>query len=534
MPHFIVINQEDGSAEEFELDSHITTIGSSRTCDLQIDSPEVKEVHCHVSFDGEKYVVAGAEPDITILLDGKRVQRGVLSNGSFIDIGKRRIIFAQNFNKRIERQVQDNGGLSALEKVVSFSERLMSAYTLDDLLDKLMEYVVDLTHSDNGFLILFENGKIRLKSAWGVKPELLKDSIEKLSDTIISRVIKEKKAVIVSDALSDDEFKNAESVMNLNLHSVMCVPLSVKDKFLGLIYLGSQSVKNLFSIADLEVMKIFASQASLLIENATLLGELRAEHIRLLDKLGESTLGPLIGSSGVMQDMFRKIKTVAGENGPVLIIGEIGTEKESVAFTVHRESGRKGEFGILKAGIYNELQFNIELFGIVKGALPGAIYTRKGKVHICKHGTLYIEDVEKIASDTQLKLIGLIKEGSLTRVGSASPEKVDVRLVFSSVDLEGALKSSGFNRELFNLLQGSIIRVPPLRERKEDIDLLATHFLEKFAKQYKKTLLGYTPDAIKFLKSQDWPGNVAEFESRIRRAVSLSEGELLTPDDLEI
>ncbi len=534
MPHFIIINQENGTAEEFELGSHITTIGSSKTCDLQIESQDVREIHCHVSFDGERFRVAGAEPDITIMLDGKRVNRGVLNNGSFIDIGKRRIVFAQNFKRKIERQVQDDGGLPALERVVSFSERLMSAYTLDDLLEKLMEYVVHLTHSDNGFLLLFENGKIRLKSSYGIKRELLQDSIEKLSDTIIARVIREKKAVIVSDALSDDEFKNAESVMNLNLHSVMCVPLSAGNKFLGLIYLGSQSVKNLFNIADLEVMKIFASQASLLIENATLLGELRAEHSKLLDKLGESTLGPLIGNSGVMQDMFRKLKAVASESVPVLIIGETGTEKESVAFTIHRESGRNGEFGILKAGIYNELQFNIELFGIVKGGLPGAIYTRKGKVHLCKNGTLYIEDAEKITGDLQLKLLGLIKEGFITRIGSATPEKVDVRLVFSSGDLEEAVKGSGFNRELYNLFQGSVIRVPPLRERKEDIDLLARHFLEKFAKQYKKALLGYTPDAIRFLKSQDWPGNILEFENRIRRAVSLSEGELLTLDDLEI
>lgn len=531
----MVFNQENGTTEEFELGTDITTIGSSRTCDLQIEATGVKEILCHISFDGGKYRVAGAEPDLTLLLDGKKVKSGILNNGSIIEIGNRRVIFVENFQRKVARQsMEDDGWLDAIGKVVRFSERLMSAYTLDDLLENLMEYMVNLTHSDNGFLLLFENGRIKLKTAYGIKSELLKDSIDRLSDTIIARVIREKKAVIISDAISDNEFKNAESVVNLNLHSVMCVPLSVKDRFLGLIYLGSQSVKNLFNVADLEVMKIFASQASLLIQNANLLGELRSEHSKLIDKLGESTLGPLVGNSGVMQNMFREIKAIAADNGPVLIIGEEGTEKESVAFTIHRESGRKGQFGILKAGIYNELQLNIEFSGIVKGGLPGAIYTKKGKVHLCKNGSLYIEDAEKITTDLQLKILGLIKGGLVTRVGSATPEKVDVRLLFSCVDLEHAVKHSDFNKELYNLLSGSVVKIPPLRERKEDIDLLAGYFLDKFVKQYRKGILGYTPDAIRFLKSQDWSGNISEFESRVRRAVLLSESELLTVDDLEL
>lgn len=535
MPHLLVFNQESGTTEEFELGTDIITIGSSSTCDLQIEAPGVKEVHCHISFDGGKYRVAGAEPDLTLFLDGKRIKGGVLNNGSMIEIGNRRLVFVENFQRRLAKErVEDDGRLDAFETVVRFSERLMSAYTLDDLLEKLMEYVVNLTHSDNGFLLLFENGKIKLKTAYGIKKELLKDSIDRLSDTIIARVIREKKPVIVSDAISDNEFKNAESVVNLNLHSVMCVPLSVKDRFLGLIYLGSQSVKNLFNVEDLEFLKIFASQASLLIQNANLLGELRSEHSKLIDKLGESTLGPLVGNSGVMQNMFREIKAIAGDNGPVLILGEEGTEKESVAFTIHKESGRKGQFGILKAGIYNELQFDIEFSGIVKGGLPGAIYTKKGKVHICKNGTLYIEDVEKISTEMQLKILGLIKEGLVTRVGSATPEKVQVRLLFSSVDLEHAVKHSNFNKELYNLLLGSVIKIPPLRERREDIEILASHFLDKFVKQYRKDIIGYTPEAIRFLKSQEWSGNISEFESRIRRAVLLSENELLTVDDLEI
>jgi transcriptional regulator with GAF, ATPase, and Fis domain len=530
----MVFNQENGTAEEMELGKDIMTIGSSITCDLRVASQGISDVHCHISFDGEKYIVARAEPNSTFLLNGKKVNRGILTNGSVIDIGNRRIIFVENFKRKAAVEASEDGRIDAIEKIVKFSERLMSSYTLDDLLDNLMEYVVKLTHSDNGFLLLFENGKIKLKSAFGIKPELMKESIDRLSDTIISRVIREKKAVVVSDAISDDEFKNAESVVNLNLHSVMCIPLSVKDKFLGLIYLGSQSVKNLFNDRDLEIIKIFASQASLLIHNATLLGELRTEHIKLIDKLGESTLGPLIGNSGVMQNMFREIKAISADNMPVLIIGEDGTEKESVAFTIHKESGRKGQFGILKAGIYNELQFDIEFSGVVKGGLPGAMYTKKGKVHLCKNGTLYIEDVEKLSENLQLKLLGLIKEGFVTKVGSATPEKVDVRMVFSSVNLAHAVQHSGFNKELYNCIVRSVIIIPPLRERKEDIELLANHFLNKFAKQYGKSILGFTPDALRFLKLQDWAGNISEFENRVRRAVLLSENEFITADDMEL
>lgn len=534
MPHLIVFNQEKKTAEEFEIGTDITTIGSSRTSDLQIGSTGVKGIHCHISFDEGRYIIAGAEPDLTLFLDGKKVNRGVLNNGSIIEIGNFRMIFVENFQRNIARGSAEDGHLDAIEKVVRFSERLMSAYTIDELLENLMEYVVNLTHADNGFLLLFENGKIKLKSAYGIKSEFIEDSVKNLSDTIIARVIKEKKAVIVSDAISDDEFKNAESVVNLNLHSVMCIPLSVKDRFLGLIYLGSQSVKNLFDFVDLEVMKIFAAQASLLIHNAILIGELRTEHSKLIDKLGDATLGPLIGNSGPMQNMFKAIRAIASDNGPVLIIGEEGTEKESVAYAIHKESKRSGEFAVMKAGILNELQFDIEFSGVVKGGVPGAIYTKKGKVHFCKNGTLYIEDIDRISTELQAKILALIKEGIVTRVGSATPEKIAVRLIFSCVDIEYAVKHSNFNKELYNFLLGSVIKIPPLRERRGDIDLLAGHFLDKFVKQYRKKIIGYTPDAIGFLKSQEWSGNVSELESRIRRAVLLSEGEFLTVDDLEI
>lgn len=532
MPYLIIIKPFEGTAEEFELEGNITTLGCSESCDIPLKSDGVKELHCHIYREGSDYYIATPDGDLSIYVDGKRVNRAQLRNGSIIEIGNARGIFVEGLRKRTE--ARENGKIDAFGKVVEFSEKLMSSQSLDDLLQNLMQYIVNLTHADNGFLLLFENGKIKLKTAFGINPESLDESINRLSDSIIARVLKEKKSVIVSDAVTDSEFRNAESVINLNLHSVMCVPLMLKDRLMGLIYLGSQSVKNLFTHDDLEVLKIFASQASLLIHNSALIGELRAEHSRLIDKLGEATFGSLIGNSGVMQNLYRGIKAMAGDTAPVLLVGEDGTEKETVAFTIHKESQRKGQFGMLKAGIYSDLQFDIEFSGVVKGGVPGAIYPRKGKVHLCKNGTLYIEDIERIPGHVQMKILGVIKESIITRVGSATPEKVDVRLIFSTVDPENALKHFGLNRELYTILSGRIIKIPPLRERREDIELLAGHFLEKFKKQYGKNILGLTQEAIKFLKSQDWEGNLLEFENRIRRAVTLSETDFIAVDDLEV
>jgi len=534
MPRLIIFPGENEKAKELELERKIITIGSSSSCDVIANARGVKDLHCHITFDGSKYLITSVDGVSAFLLDGRKTWSGILKNGSVVDIGDARLIFVEDIEKEKNQENLLPARKEFFDKVVNFSEMLMSSFTLDDLLEKMMDYIVKMTRADSGFLLLFDRGKIKLKSASGIKKEDIRDSIDRLSDTIIARVVNERKAVIISDAVSHEEFRNAESVVNLNLHSVMCVPLLMKDRLLGIIYLGSQNLKNLFRETDLEVLKIFSSQAALLIYNAMLLGELRAEHAKLIDKLGESVFGELIGNSGAMQAVFREIKAIAKEQTPVLIMGEEGTEKESVAYTIHRESGKKGEFAVLKAGIYNDIQLDVELSGVVKGGLPGAIYPKKGKVHHCKNGTLYIEDVEKLPAHIQMKVLGLIREGIITRIGSATPEKVEVRLILSSVDLESAVKNRMFDKELYTELSRLKIRIPPLRERKEDIELLASHFLDRFNKQYGKQIAGFLPEAIKFLKTQDWPGNLSEFESRIRRAVLMCQGEFITVDDMEV
>lgn len=532
MPHLIVLNKSDGKATEYEFGNSILTIGSADSSDICIVNNNIKDLHCYIAFDGSDFHLSTPSDDSFVIVDGKKTSKGVLKNGDFFDISNYRIFV---FRSLVSSETKDNilSGVEEIKKVVNFSEKLMSSSDLDELLNNLMKEVVTLTHAENGFLLLVEKGKIKLKTVYMVDSGAINASINNLSDSIIARVITERKPMIISDAVTDSEFKNAESVINLRLHSVMCVPLTVKDKLLGLIYLGSQSIRNLFKESDLEILKIFASQASLLIQNAILLGEMRAEHTKLLDKLGEISFGPLIGNSGAMQNMFREIKAIARMSEPVLLIGEDGTEKESVAYAIHKESKRSGQFDMLKAGIYNELQFDIEFSGVVKGGVPGALYTRRGKVHLCKNGTLYIEDIEKIPPSLQMKILGLIKDGYITKVGSATRERVDVRLIFSLVDIEGALESGSLNRELYNYLKGTIIKIPPLRERVEDIEFLATNFLERISKQQGKHISGYTPDAINYLKKQPWYGNITELESRIKRAISLCEGEFLTVDDFE-
>lgn len=245
-------------------------------------------------------------------------------------------------------------------------------------------------------------------------------------------------------------------------------------------------------------------------------------------------LGNIIGKSRSMQQIFEMITVVSRTDTTVLIQGESGTGKELVAKAIHTHSHRaEGPFVPVNCGAIPEALFESELFGHVKGAFTGASYNRKGLFEEADGGTIFLDEVGEIPFPMQVKLLRVLEEKRIRRIGSNETIPVDVRVIAATnKNLKALVDEGKFRDDLFYRLNVVMIEIPPLRERPDDILPLAEHFLERFSSKLKKDIREISPEARRMLLSYDWPGNVRELENAIERAVLLSHDQIIGPDDL--
>jgi two-component system NtrC family response regulator len=237
-----------------------------------------------------------------------------------------------------------------------------------------------------------------------------------------------------------------------------------------------------------------------------------------------------------MQEIFTSIRKVATTDVPVLIVGESGTGKELVAQAIHKNSSRwEHPFVVINCSAIPEALLESELFGHEKGAFTGAHIQRKGRFETAHGGTLFLDEIGELSLPLQVKLLRFLQEQKIERIGGREPIVVDARvLAATNRDLKQTMKEGTFREDLYYRLGVVTISLPPLRERKGDISLLAMALLQRYVFENKKKVTGFTPQAMKALGSYDWPGNIRELENRIKRAVIMAEGTKLTPEDLEL
>jgi transcriptional regulator with PAS, ATPase and Fis domain len=242
----------------------------------------------------------------------------------------------------------------------------------------------------------------------------------------------------------------------------------------------------------------------------------------------------MIGDSSGMNDVRRFIGRVAPADSTVLIRGESGTGKELVARAIHRNGRRQnGPFVAINCAALTDTLLESELFGHEKGAFTGAVALKKGKIEVAHTGTIFLDEIGELAPQVQAKLLRVLQEREFERLGSNKPIKVDVRLIAATNrNLEEAMKTGGFRQDLFFRLNVVSITMPPLRERREDIPLLATHFVKHYSKERNRPVAGIVPEALTLLKQYDWPGNVRELQNAMEGAVVLGSSEYIRPEDL--
>jgi DNA-binding NtrC family response regulator len=280
-----------------------------------------------------------------------------------------------------------------------------------------------------------------------------------------------------------------------------------------------------FSPEELRVItKKALGSRKILLENLYLRKELEAR----------SEFETVVGKSNVLEKVLEIVRRVSPTETTVLITGESGTGKELIAREIHNHSSRKhGPFVAVDCGALVESLFESELFGHVKGSFTGAYETKFGRFEVAHGGTIFFDEVSNISINIQSNLLRVIQEREITRIGSAKPIKVDVRiLAATNENLEEAVRSGKFREDLFYRLSVVPIHIPPLRERKQDIPLLVEHFLQKYNKRAKKNIYSISDEVIKALMEYDWPGNIRELENTIERAVVLSKGNEIEIENL--
>jgi transcriptional regulator with GAF, ATPase, and Fis domain len=418
--------------------------------------------------------------------------------------------------------------LSALMKV---STAINAIRGLESLVERLLELLFEVVPAQRGAILLTEGESLEGGFVFGLDRKRGKDQPVHVSRTLVQQVLREGVAVLASDPSTESTLATA-SFIESRAHSVMCVPLVMVDRKLGVLYLDTTVSRDLFTKDDLQLVTAIAAIAAVAIENARHFEWLEEEKERLLADVNIEH--NMVGESGAMQRVYHFISKVAPTDATVLIGGESGTGKELAARAIHRNSKRSQKsFMAVNCAALSESLLESELFGHERGAFTGAIAQKKGRLEIAAGGTVFLDEIGELTPALQVKLLRVLQEREFERVGGTLTIKVDVRVVAATnKNLEDAMAAGNFRHDLYYRLNVVSLEMPSLRERREDIMLLASYFVEKYAAVCNRRLTGISPDARARLLAYDWPGNVRELENTIERAIVLGTTDWILAEDL--
>jgi len=521
----------------YPIEKLVCSVGSDVQTDIQLRGRGILEVHAQLrtSQKGVAIEAVGAE---RLVVNGRRCDTHLLQPGDILDIGTVRLRF------HVGERGRDRGGRAGsaagidglLGALARFSENLASTYAVDNLLETMLDSIIAVTHATRGVVLLLVDGKPQVRTSRSLPGALQTKGDLAISDSIVERVLQSRQPVIVSDALHDREFSAAQSVMDFRICSVLCVPLMVRGELLGAIYLGNENVVNLFTEQAREVATVFAAQAAMVLRNAILIRELQLSNQTLTQQIERMNFGSLIGACESMREMFRKIEKVAPTDVSVLIEGETGTGKELVAGEIHRRSQRaKGPFIVINCGAIPENLLESELFGHVRGAFTGAVATRDGKFQAAHGGTLFLDEIGELPLALQVKLLRVLEERRVQRVGESTAKEVDIRVVAATNrNLAEEVKAGRFREDLYYRLNVVRLYQAPLRERGEDVVLLARYLLKRHGDEMGVRVSGFSDDALRAMQLHRWAGNIRELENRIKKAVIFCDTGTISAADLEL
>ncbi|MBI5442857.1 MAG: sigma 54-interacting transcriptional regulator [Deltaproteobacteria bacterium] len=412
---------------------------------------------------------------------------------------------------------------------------MASSLDLDDWLHRLLICLADQLGMSRGTIALVSPyaEEVQVEVSYGLSPEAVRRGRYKFGEGITGQVVATGQPVVVPNIGKEPLFLNRTLSRDLDRSDIsfLCVPIRSGNEILGAL-----SVDRLFTGAtefeeDIRLLTIISAMIAQAVKLRRLVEDehqkLVAEKERLqADLTSKYNITNIIGNSKAMHQVFGMIAQVAKSNATVLIRGESGTGKELVAHAVHYNSPRsKRPFVKVNCSAIPETLIESELFGHEKGAFTGAVARKPGKFELAEGGTIFLDEIGEVNPATQVKLLRILQEKEFERVGGIETLKANVRVIAATNrDLEDSMAQAAFREDLYYRLNVFPIYMPPLRERRTDILLLAEHFLAKYTRENGKEIRRITTPAIDMLMRYHWPGNVRELENCVERAVLLCDG----------
>ena len=539
----------------FTLTEDETSIGRESANRICLSDPSVSRRHCTIKRDGDLFKVTDLDSLNGTFVNDLPVKERHLEHGDRLRLGDFTFSFlleegdsAPGSSTVLMDERQISTGTNTLQLRIADAFHLMardlsvlmkiattinSARGLDAVQRQLLELVFEVVPADSGAILLRDDGAgEEFSSVFGLDRKSGPNRAVRVSRTITSRVVSEGVSILSNDVQESGAFDEAESLIASRIQALLCVPLVLFDKAVGAIYLYASDPLTRFDKDHLQLLTAVAGIAAVALENARHFEWLESENQRLQEDI--QVEHNMIGESPRMREVYQFIARVAPTNATVLIRGESGTGKELVARAIHLNSPRKAKaFVAVNCAALTETLLESELFGHEKGAFTGAVAQKKGRLEIADGGTLFLDEVGEMPLVLQAKLLRILQEREFERVGGTRTLKVDIRLIAATnKDLEEAIRQGEFRQDLYYRLNVVSISTPPLRERREDIPLLASYFVQKYADKCNRRVRGISSEARARLTAYDWPGNVRELENAVERAVVLGTTEMILPEDL--
>jgi len=554
------------SGKIFPLSEAEFSIGREPSNHVCLEDSLISRQHCLIKEEAGEYRIVDLDSRNCTAVNDEPVKRHTLQHGDRIKVGASLFLFLlheETLERAIavelddaERSITSVHSLTMADALYLQPEKLQAALpptariarylnalfkistainsirSLEALKRKLLELTFEVIPAERGAILLLADDPDQFASVYGWDRLAGQDRPVRVSRTIVQRVVREKVAIMENDIVHNEGLASAQSLIDSRTESVLCVPLAVFDGVLGVIYLDTRNSKVRFEEDHLQLTTAIAASAALSFKNVLHMESLESENRRLQADI--DIQHDMVGQSARLRQVHEFIAKVAPRDSTVLITGESGTGKELVARAIHRNSQRAAKsFVAINCATLSESLLESELFGHEKGAFTGAVAQKKGKLELAESGTVFLDEVGELAPILQAKLLRVLQERQFERVGGTRPIQANVRVVAATNrDLEEAIRSGTFRKNLYYRLNVVSHRMPPLRERREDIPLLASHFIGVYSEKCKRKVEGLSNEARACMLAYDWPGNVRELENAMERAVVLGSADVILPEDL--
>ncbi len=542
------------------------SIGRDASNGIAITDPSVSRRHCVVRGQGGKFQVGDLGSRNGTLVNGEAVQEHWLKHGDEIAAGDSSFLFLLEDEEveagpgqvefedsqrtaettvihprdviylqpdRLSRELPASSRLARnLNALMKISRVVHAIRDLDELQGQLLDLIFEVAPAGRGAILLADREGHQFNSMFARMRQAGQTPLVKVSRTVARQVLEQGIAILGTDVPNCGVLGEAESLVASQVRSLLCVPLTVFQRVIGCIYLDSHNPDHRLDEEHLQLVTAIAGISAVALENARRLQWLEKENERLTVEVTQER--SLVGEGERMKQVYQFLKRVAPTDSTVLIEGESGTGKELAARALYRNSPRaNGPFVAINCAAIPETLLESELFGHERGAFTGAAALKKGRLELADSGVVFLDEIGELAPALQVKLLRVLQEREFERVGGMHPITVDIRIIAATNrNLEQAMREGTFRSDLYYRLAVLKITMPALRERPEDIPLLARHFVQKHAKRCKVKARPISREALSCLVNYDWPGNVRELENAIERALVLGSSEMILPEDL--